>query len=204
MNSQQKTLRLYACAGRVVVAAACASAVPAHSLVSFTTDRVTRQVFCDMPALKGEFHRNNQSYVASGSCLELEAAQSNDGKKNRSEFDQYNNSKEIWRASWTATGSFDPTTKVTTETITLPAPKVDEFAPQIRRQAVEVERVPALVALEVLLVGVSPHFRDQLIPLSPHGGHVEPVHFLEICGVEAWRKDGVLGGFPRRVVRRDR
>ena len=132
MNSQQRTVRLHAYAALVGVAAACAAAVPAQATTTFTTDRLTRQVFCDMPALKGEFHRNNQSYVASGSCLELEAAQSNDGKKNRSEFDQYNKSKQIWRASWTATGSYDPTTKVTTETVTLPAPKVDEFAPANR------------------------------------------------------------------------
>ncbi|MEO7057334.1 MAG: hypothetical protein ABI143_11045 [Caldimonas sp.] len=101
----------------------------AHAGVTFTTDRVARQVFCDMPVLKGEFHRVSQSYVASGSCVEIEAAQSNGGARNRSEFDQYNKSKDIWRAHWTAEGSYDPTTKVTTETVTLPAPNVDEFAP---------------------------------------------------------------------------
>ncbi len=132
MNRQQRTVRLHACAGLVVVAAACAAAMPAQATTTFTTDRLTRQVFCDMSALKGEFHRNNQSYVASGSCVELEAAQSSGGGKNRSEFDQYNKSKENWRAGWTATGSFDPTTKVTTETVTLPAPNVNEFAPANR------------------------------------------------------------------------
>lgn len=130
MNRQQRTIRLTASAGFVVFV--CAAAIPAHATVTFTTDTVTRHVFCDMPALKGEFHRNNQRYVASGMCVELEAVQSNDGAKNRSEFDQYNNSKEIWRANWTAEGSYDPTTKVTTETVTLPAPNVTEFAPANR------------------------------------------------------------------------
>ncbi len=131
MNNQPRTVRSHACAG-LVVAAACAAAMPARAGVTFTTDTATRQIFCDMPVLKGEFHRVNQSYVASGSCVEIEAVQRNDGAKNRSEFDQYNKSKDIWRANWTAEGSYDSTTKVTTETVTLPAPNVNEFAPANR------------------------------------------------------------------------
>ncbi len=131
MNPSQRAVCSHAHAA-LFVAAACAAAMSAQAGMTFTTDKVTRQIFCDMPALNGEFHRASQSYLASGTCVEIEAAQSNDGAKNRSEFDQYNKSKDIWRASWTAEGSYDPTTKVTTETVTLPAPSVNEFAPANR------------------------------------------------------------------------
>ncbi len=125
---------LYAAAGLIAVAI-CLAASPARATTTFTIEgATTRQVFCDLPVLKGEFHRTSQSYAASGSCVELEAKQADRAphRSSQSEFDQYNQSREVWRASWTAEGSYDATTKVTTETITLPAPNVNEFAPANR------------------------------------------------------------------------
>ncbi len=131
MKRQTTTTRLHAVAG-LVAAAVCCAALPARATTTFTTDRATHQVFCDLPALKGEFHRGTERYGASGSCVELEAMQSKAPRRTQSEFDQYNQSREVWRANWTAEGSYDATTKVTTETITLPAPNVNEFAPANR------------------------------------------------------------------------
>ncbi|MEO8835168.1 MAG: hypothetical protein ABI364_00350 [Caldimonas sp.] len=133
MNSQKRFSRMHWSAGLVAIAV-CAVAEPARATVTFSTDgATTRQIFCDMPVLRGEFHRASQAYVASGVCVALEAVQApSDRAKNRSEFDQYSKSKEVWRARWTAEASYDPTTKVTTETITLPAPTIDEFAPANR------------------------------------------------------------------------
>ncbi len=133
MNSQTRFFRMHWSAGLVAVAV-CVAAEPARATVSFSTDgATTRQIFCDMPVLKGEFHRVSQTYTASGVCVEQEAVQApSDGAKNRSEFNQYNKSKEVWRARWSAEGSYDPTTKVATETITLPPPTIDEYAPASR------------------------------------------------------------------------
>lgn len=83
------------------------------------------QVFCDMPTLTGEFHRDKSTYRSSGTCVELMAKQPQpDGARNRSEFPQFNDSTEFWRAGWTAQGGYDPVTKEAWEAITLlPSPK---------------------------------------------------------------------------------
>ena len=92
-------------------------------------DRV-KQVFCDMTAIKGGDTNTESRYSASGMCTELESPQKIDSARdNVSEFPRINESKEIWRAQWTAQGTYNPVTKETWERITMPAPTIDQKTP---------------------------------------------------------------------------
>jgi hypothetical protein len=92
----------------------------------------TLQVFCDMPSIKGEFSATKSRYVSNGTCVELRADQyfqDEETPKGTSQFDDYSKGKDVFRAEWSAEGGYNPATKETWETITLPPPRVDEKAP---------------------------------------------------------------------------
>lgn len=108
-----------------------ALATPARAISPFGSAAIqVKQVFCDMGAIKGDFSAAQTRYSSSGQCVELESPQKpNDRSRNISEFPRVNESVEIFRASWTAQGSYDPVTKETWERLTMPAPNVDQKTP---------------------------------------------------------------------------
>lgn len=104
---------------------------PARAMPPFgVADSRVRQVFCDMSAVGGKFSAKDAQYTASGACVGLESPQKGDNANtNTSEFPRVNESKEIFRANWTARGSYNPLTKEVFEKLTMPAPNVDEKTP---------------------------------------------------------------------------
>jgi len=112
-----------------LVAAAAWS--PAFDAAGFTGYYTTSQVFCDMANIKGNFLVSESRYVSSGTCVNLQANQQpqDEMPPGTSQFDQYNKSKELFRVGWTAEAGYNPASKETWETITLPPPRIDEKAP---------------------------------------------------------------------------
>jgi len=99
-----------------------------HAMTPFgTADSQVKQVFCDMSAIKGQFNETESRYTSSGVCVELDSPQSN--AKGTSEFPDINRSTEVFRAAWTAQGSYNPLTKETWEKLTMPAPNIDQATP---------------------------------------------------------------------------
>ncbi len=108
-----------------------ASAVPpAHARAFGSADSQVSQVFCDMTTVQGRFTAAAARYSSGGVCVQTQSPQKPDDKAtNTSEFPRVQESKEIFRANWTAQGTYDPVTKETWEKVTLPAPRVDEKTP---------------------------------------------------------------------------
>ena len=73
--------------------------------------------------------------------------------------------------------------------------KVDEFLLQFGLQTLD-HPVETVSFLEMPLVRVAFHFVHEAFPLAAHGRDVDPVHGLEIGGIEARCQD--------RILRRDR
>jgi hypothetical protein len=112
-------------AGVVLALAATAPAVRATPFTS--ADYRVKQVFCDMAAIKGQLASQESRYASNGSCIGLESPKKPDDKStNTSEFPRLNESTEIFRANWTAQGSYNPLTKETWESVTMPAPATNE------------------------------------------------------------------------------
>ena len=128
--------------GMIKMAGACALLVGAcASFVSFDAQGThftsgggpVRQVFCDMPEIRGDFRVQESRYVSHGTCVQLEGKTpilDNDVK--RSEFDDYSHGKEIFRAEWTAESGYNALTKEAWEKIVFPAPTVDQRVPNGR------------------------------------------------------------------------
>jgi hypothetical protein len=104
-----------------------AIAQSARAITPFGTEVQVKQIFCDLATVRGTFTFTGATYRASGTCVQLESPQR--GGKGISEFPRVNESKEIFRAAWTAQGSYDPVTKETLETVTMPAPTIDQKTP---------------------------------------------------------------------------
>lgn len=104
---------------------------PARAMPPFgTAESQVRQVFCDMSAVSGRYSATDAQYTASGVCVGVEAPQKGtEARTNTSEFPRLNESKETFRAGWTAKGSYNPLTKEVIEKVTMPAPNVDEKTP---------------------------------------------------------------------------
>jgi hypothetical protein len=101
--------------------------VPAFAGAPFGSADVTSAIFCDMPSIKGVFTAPEARYNANGVCVKLTANQNKPAGS--SQFDDYNNSREDYRVQWTAEGGYNPATKDTWETVTAPAPGVNEPSP---------------------------------------------------------------------------
>ena len=88
-----------------------------------------KQIFCELTTVTGTFNSTQATYRASGQCVQLEAFQRDEnlrGGGKSSEFPNVNRSKELFRAAWTAQGSYNPVTKETWEKVTMPAPAIDQ------------------------------------------------------------------------------
>jgi hypothetical protein len=133
MNTQQKLFG--ATAARALLAAAVSVAsIGAQAGADFSgyPAYASRMVYCDRPDVRGTFLVQESRYVARGTCVLLEAVQpatdKNDIDTNRSQFADYNHSKELFRAEWTAEGGYNPLTKQAWEKIVIP-PILDHQAP---------------------------------------------------------------------------
>ena len=104
---------------------------PAHAMPPFgTADSRVRQVFCEISTVSGKFSSKDSQYSASGACVGLESPQKGtESNTNTSEFPRVNESKEIFRATWTSKGSYNALTKEVVEKVTMPAPNIDEKTP---------------------------------------------------------------------------
>lgn len=104
---------------------------PARAITPFgSADSRVRQVYCDMSAVSGRYSATEAQYSASGACVGLESPQkTTDASTGTSEFPRVNESKETFRAAWTAKGSYNPLTKEVIEKVTMPAPNIDEKTP---------------------------------------------------------------------------
>lgn len=95
-------------------------------------DSLVKQIFCDLNSVNGTFTSTEATYRASGQCIQLESPQRGEqlrGGGKSSEFPDANRSKELFRAAWTAQGSYNPVTKETWEKVTMPAPAIDQRTP---------------------------------------------------------------------------
>ena len=79
--------------------------------------------------------------------------------------------------------------------------EVGELLAELGVHVLPVGLVPLGVLLEVLLVGVRLHLGDEHVPFGADRGHVDPVHLVEIGGVEARIEQGRLGGHRLGVER---
>lgn len=93
----------------------------------FGTAEVTSGIFCDMPSISGNFSLPEARYTATGVCVKVTAEQNK--PRGSSQFDDYNHSHEDYRVQWTAEAGYNPATKDTWETITAPAPGINEPSP---------------------------------------------------------------------------
>ena len=86
-----------------------------------------RKVFCELTEITGTFSQTDTRYVSKGICVQLEATlPDNYDKVRRSEFTDFRNAVELFRARWTAESGYNLQSKEAWETITLPAPLTDE------------------------------------------------------------------------------
>src|SRR5882757_9512361 len=90
----------------------------------FGESSVTSGIFCDMPGISGNFSLPEAHYTANGVCVKVTAEQNRSA--NSSQFDDYNHSHEDYRVQWTAEAGYNPATRDTWETITAPAPGINE------------------------------------------------------------------------------
>lgn len=133
MKTKSATLMERATWGALLLAAAAVVSVEAQAGRPFGSAAVASlKVFCDMPEIKGNFSAQDSRYVSRGTCVQMTGVTPGDHPNvERSEFPLHGaaNSREIFRADWSAEGRYDPTTKEAWEQITLPAPTIDQPAP---------------------------------------------------------------------------
>jgi hypothetical protein len=133
MNFDLKKMNTLAACTLAAAAAWC----PAFDAVAwspwshFTAPYTSSQIFCDMANIQGNFSATESRYVSNGTCVNLQADQPDQDEMatGTSQFDDYNKSKELFRAGWTAEAGYNPVSKETWETITLAPPRIDEKAP---------------------------------------------------------------------------
>jgi hypothetical protein len=112
----------------MVVPLALGAGGPTWAMGSFGDGSTNQQLFCNTDAISSDFPSATQvRYRARGFCSMKEAKQNKPA--GTSTFDDYNNAKELYRFSWTSTGSYNVTTKATQETIEAPPPRIDEPSP---------------------------------------------------------------------------
>lgn len=118
------------CAVMLMILSPSALAVPwsktpggAFNTQSFdAADEWVKQVMCDQRSITGSFTLSTAGYRASGTCVQLEAPRAADEPRtNTSEFPRLNESRELFRANWTAQGSYNTQTKEAWERLTVPA-----------------------------------------------------------------------------------
>ena len=172
-----KTARTLRASGPIAIAALAAlmlsvMAPHVHASGSFGTAG-TREtpVFCDMPAIKGAFSSTVSRYEASGVCVQVEAYSQSDTKSGRSEFADVNRSKELFRAAWTAQGSYDPQTKETWEKVTMPAPQIDQRTPVGRPYGTYETRM--ICATDPWLTGISVQCTGKAVSAKGNLGDME-------------------------------
>ncbi len=101
--------------------------LPAMAGAPFGAANEATAIFCDMPGLKGVFTAPEARYNANGVCVQV--TQTQHKPNGSSQFDDFNNSREDFRVEWTAEGGYNPATKDTWETVTAPAPGVNQPSP---------------------------------------------------------------------------
>jgi hypothetical protein len=104
----------------------------AHAGASFKEAEASQDVInCSYASITGKFSGDASSYVATGQCVDNRTNPSgNAPKSNQSQFPDIRNSTQLWHATWTATGSYNATTKMVNETVVLAAPTIDSPLPQ--------------------------------------------------------------------------
>jgi hypothetical protein len=126
---KSKTIKLIAIGACALLAAAAGVvSFEAHAWSNFTSGgSPTKQVFCDMPEIRGDFLTKESRYLSLGTCVELQGRTPfvNDEVRGRSEFDDYREGKDVFRVDWTAEGGYDLATREAWEKIAL-APTIDQ------------------------------------------------------------------------------
>jgi hypothetical protein len=104
---------------------ACAP-LDANAGSHFISPVTSQQVICAVTAIKGDFTNEHSHYVSSGSCAQMWVNYVTE--RGESKFAGTADSRVVFEVAWSAEGSFNPVTKETWETITLPAPRIDQRA----------------------------------------------------------------------------
>ena len=117
----------------LVAALGTLTTMEAGATYVFTDSSDREQLFCDMQQIQVKFAGEVASYAANGLCKFMRgtAGVSNSQTK-ESTFDNFNNATELYRFTWTATGSYNATNKTTLEEIVAPPPAVDQATPANR------------------------------------------------------------------------
>jgi hypothetical protein len=123
MNLNDNPKRIAMAAAAIASVLACLP-LDAGAGSHFTTALSSEQVICAVAAIKGDFAVERSHYVSSGSCAQMWVNYNPDSGE--SKFAGTSDSRVVFQVAWSAEGGYNPTTKETWETITLPPPRIDE------------------------------------------------------------------------------